>query len=117
MPLQTWIEFLPTLIQARHARGLSQATLAAKLGVATSAISLWEARLRTPAEENAELWAAELGVKLPKDATLWFKRKTWATEPRHGTRNGYQWHRRHNDLPACLPCRTAAARYAAERRY
>lgn len=117
MPLQTYAEFLPTLIGARIEQGLPQSALAANIGVAPAAVSLWEARRRTPCQENAEAWAEALGVTLPLYATVWFARKTMSGEQRHGTRGGYDWHRTHNDMPACDPCKAAAARYQLERRH
>lgn len=118
MPLQTWEEFLPLLIQARHDQGLLQATVAKRIGVVQSALSLWENRSRTPTQENAERWAEFLGVKMPMHATLWFShmQKAKPGKPAHGTRNGYHWHRTTGNMPACDPCLKAAAEYTADRR-
>jgi transcriptional regulator with XRE-family HTH domain len=113
MTLQTWEEFLPTLIRAREDAGLTMRQLADDLGLVTSAISHWENGRRIPAQNNAERWAHRLGVTLPTHAAVWFRRAVRAKNgrPLHGTRNGYQWHRENNQMPACKPCLVAAARY------
>jgi transcriptional regulator with XRE-family HTH domain len=112
--LSTWEEFLPALIQARQDKGMTQAAVAEELGVVASAVSLWERQTRIPTQENAERWAEVMEVKLPGYASLWFRRKERSKVPRHGTRNGYNWHRTHDQMPACDPCKAAAAEYAAD---
>jgi transcriptional regulator with XRE-family HTH domain len=108
--------FRTRLTIERQLRGWSQAHLATQLGVNPSAVSQWELGHRRPTAANAHRWAATLNVPLPDATDGWFSRLDRMKQPVHGTRNGYQWHQRNNDLPACGPCRDAGARYTAGRK-
>lgn len=52
------------LIKARKAAGLSQATLAKRLGVTQTALSYWESGKRAPSFAEVARWAAALGLAL-----------------------------------------------------
>lgn len=116
MPLQNFADLVPALIDARLTRGISQQKLADELGLTRSAVASWETRARIPGYGNAQRWAGFLGVTFPPYVTLWFTEREQAKAPRHGTRNGYVWHQKNRQLPACTPCKAAAAKYVADNR-
>lgn len=92
---------------------MTQRYLAEELDVSHAAVSTWESGARIPTRGNAQRWADLLGVELPSYSDAWFNRDEVSKVQRHGTRQGYQWHQRHNDMPPCRPCLDAQAQWTA----
>ena len=59
-----WIEFHLSLIELRVKKGLTQADVAAQLGISQSAVSQFETLTRTPNLETIFTYALALGAKL-----------------------------------------------------
>jgi transcriptional regulator with XRE-family HTH domain len=109
----SFAEFLPVLIGAREARGLSRAQLALLLGMTKSAVDSWERGHRVPARSNAQRWADALEVQLPAGSDGWFAKATRFAVAKCGTRSGAQKHRANDEKP-CQPCLDADSAYARD---
>lgn len=116
-PPRSFADFLPQLIEAREQQGLRRRDVAIRIGVSQATVDSWERGYRTPTRVNAQRWADALDVQLPDDTTGWFSKHDRASQPRHGTRSGYQWHLRSGNMPACRPCLDASSAYAYSRRH
>lgn len=95
---------------ARHAAGMTAASLALRVGVSSTAVIWWEQGRNAPKAYAARRWFTVLGLPVPDNVEELF-----VTRMPCGTRAAYRRHRRRRQMP-CQPCVDAARAYDRARR-
>lgn len=101
--MTTVAEFIEQLRLERLRRRVKQGNIAAKLGVAQSALCNWEHGRGIPTDEHIVEWAALLELDVPDGVS-----GRVDVVAACGTNSGYQRHLKHGEKP-CAPCRRAHA--------